>query len=303
MSKNKQNKFDPGKHFSSVSQQQGEVKQDEDWNSRRQQGFLKRNSRFLFFVGTILLIVSIVALAIFPYGSNLPAFSENLDTLVTITHPANGAILPLHGTFTVGGEAVSRKGISELQLIVNGQPWGAKTFDIHLPAVQGIWQWTPSAEGIHELYVRAIDGSGRIAESNHIRILTTAKADTRFPLQYSTLEGDTVNSLAEQSGVDPQEIVDSNPGLDPEAPLPPDSSLIIPIHIPNAPPSQPESGAPPAPPTDPLPDSKNDPSALVQTSVKLIQGDINSDSSGFLFVNGKVVPAKKVDQLYLYVST
>lgn len=256
----------------------------------------------LFLIATPLLIIAILALVIYPYGRNLPVFSRELSTLVTITHPSNGAILPLHGTFEVRGEATSREGVGELQLIVNGQPWGSKTFDVHLPAVQSSWQWTPSAEGVHELFVRVIDGSGRVAESNHIRVIATPKADVRFPLQYSTVEGDTVDSLAQQAGIGPQEITDANPGLDPNASLPPGSSLIIPMHVPNAPPSQPESGAPPAPPVEPLPDAKNDPSVIVQTGVKLIQGDANKNSSGFLFVNGKVVPAKKVDQLYLYVS-
>jgi len=299
MKKNTQNQFDGHKRFSALPQQRGPVQQDSDWNDSPGRGRSARRLKVL----VLLTLLVVAALVMFLFRSNVLNNANNLGTLVMLTHPANGAVLPLHGTFLVNGEAASRRGVSELQLIVNGQPWGAKTFAASLPAAQSSWQWTPSGEGTHELFVRAIDAKGQIFESNRVRVLATAEADARFPLQYTAAEGDTVNSLAASAGIDPQEILAANPGMDPNAHLPLGSPLIIPVHVPNTEPAGPESGASPAPPVEPLPDTKENPLAVIDAGLKLVSAQEKSEnSSGFFFADGKVIPDQLVDKLYLYVS-
>jgi len=304
MKRKDQKKFEPGERFSSLSQTQGSVEKDSDWNNPSPARLRGRGVKRLFLAIVSLLTIGVLVITLLWYGNRgLTGDPGIFDALVILTHPSNGTVLPLSGTFTVSGEAVSRGGVRELQLIVNGQPWGAKTFEVALPAVQSSWQWTPSGEGTHELFVRAIDGTGRVFESNHVRLLATPKADVRFPLNYSAVEGDTVNSLAESAGVDPQEILEANPGLDPAAPLSPGSPLTIPVHIPNAPPASPESGAQPAPPVEPLPDSKDNPLTVIDAGLKLVSEEEKTEnSSGVFFADGKVIPDQLVDELYLYVS-
>jgi hypothetical protein len=304
MKKKAQNQFEPGKQFSALPHQRGPVQQDSDWNGARRSGSLKRGLKRLFLIAmSVLLIAALLAGLLFYRSRQLAGGPGIFNALVVLTRPANGAILPLHGTLSVSGEATSRSGVKELQLIVNGQPWGARTFDVSLPAVQSSWKWTPSGEGTHEMFIRTIDGTGRVFESNHVRVVVAAKADARFPLQYSASEGDTVNSLAAGAGIDPQEILETNPGIDPEAPLPPGTPLTIPIHVPNAAPAAPESGAPAAPPVEPLPDPKGNPFAVIDAGLKLVSAEEQADSSsGFFFSDGKIIPAQLVDQLYLYVS-
>jgi hypothetical protein len=152
MKKNTQNQFDGHKRFSALPQQRGPVQQDSDWNGSPRRGRSARRLKVL----ALLTVLVLAALVMFLFRSNVLNNVNNLGTLVMLTRPANGAVLPLHGTFLVNGEAASRRGVSELQLIVNGQPWGTKTFAASLPDAHSSWQWTPSGEGTHELFVRAI---------------------------------------------------------------------------------------------------------------------------------------------------
>jgi hypothetical protein len=243
-----------------------------------------------------------LAVFFFLYAARVSSFSNTL-TIVALTNPSNGAVLPLHGTFSVNAEAASRRKIQELQLMVNGQPWGSKAYETAMPAARAYWQWTPSGEGTHELFVRAIDAEGRVHESNHIRVMAMASADARFPLQYAAVEGDTVDRLAESMEVSPQEILDANPGLDPQAPIPGGQPLTIPVHVPNAEPVEPESGAEPAPPVEPPPQTGDNPLAIITTGIHLTTGQSgDKDSSGFLFADGKIIPDQMVEKLYLYYS-
>lgn len=215
------------------------------------------------------------------------------ETLVAITSPGNGAVVPLHGTYNVSGEASAPAHVAELQFIVNGQPWGARMFAEPLPSVQGVWQWTPSGEGIHELVLRAIDSSGQVTESSTVQVLASSDADVLFPVEVPIQEGDTFESLAETYGVDSQALIDHHPEYDAASPLPEGGLVTIPVAVPNADPAGAESGAPAAPPTGPLPDPQD------ATFFPIFFAD---KQPNFTIVGGKLVPGQPLDNLYLYVS-
>jgi len=285
MAKTDTSGFDPKKRYSSVKQQQGQVKKDSDWNKGG-------GGRWLRW-GAAAVAVAAVAVVGFVVWRQL---GPQPVPIVLITSPGDGAIFPLHGTFDVRGEASAPNDVAELQLIVNEQPWGSTKVEKPSSFAQGTWQWTPSGEGVHEFVLRAIDSSGQLSESEPVQVYVSADADARFPYEVAAEEGDTFDSLAEQYGVDPQALIDNHPEFDPDSPIPAGEVVTIPVTVPNGDPVGPESGAPPAPPKGPLPDLDEDPSLIFPIL-------FNTDASpGFVFIDGKVVPAQAVDSLYLYVS-
>ncbi|MGH2581697.1 MAG: Ig-like domain-containing protein [Anaerolineales bacterium] len=282
MAKKDTSGFEPGKRFTRVNKQQGEVRKDSDWNQPGSNR-LVRWGLGLAAVG----LVAVVGFVLWQRRASEPV------PIVVITNPAEGALVPVHGTFNVTGEANSPVDIGELQLIVNGQPWGSRTFDEPSPFVQGSWKWTPSGEGAHELILRAIDVSGQTSESSALYVLASSEADIQFPIEVSSEAGDTFESLAESYGVDPLDLISNHPELDPNNPLPEGSPITIPVTIPNDDPAGPEGGGPPAPPKEPLPD----PQDLTVFPVFFANAGAN-----FTLVDGKLVPGQPMDNLYLYIS-
>jgi hypothetical protein len=300
---------DPKKRFSGVKQQPGEVQQDSDWNRsktdrrfsgvKQKQGEVKEDSDWnkppanrLLRWGLGLVVAAVVLVAGFVLWQRLQPKPEPV-TLVTLINPSNGDFLPLHGTYSVSGEATSPTNIRELQLIVNGQPWGSRNFENPSPFVDGLWQWTPSGEGTHELLLRAIDVSGQVHESQVVHVLVSAQADVLFPLKIAADSGDTLESLAEEYGASAQGLIDNYPEYNPSGPLPDGALIDIPVSIPNAEPAGPEGGAPAAPPANPLPD----PQDLIIFPI-FVEGT----KSNFTLIDGKIVPGQPLDIMYLYIS-
>lgn len=283
MAKPETSGFDAGKRFTRVKQQQGKPQQDSDWNKGG-------GGRWIKWVGGAV-AAGVIAVVGFVVWQRFAA--PQPETIVLITSPVNGAMLPLHGTYNVSGEASSPSDIGELQLMVNGQPWGSRVFEKPSSFADGIWQWTPSGEGTHELVLRAIDTTGQVSESSAVHVMASAEADLLFPMEVSAQEGDTLESLAETYGVDPQALIDYHPEYDPTGPLPAGSPVTIPVAIPNGDPAGPESGAPAAPPSGPLPD----PQDLTVFPVFFENADPN-----FSLIGGKLVPRQPMDNLYLYLS-
>ena len=282
MAKKDHSGFDPGKRFTRVNKQQGNVQKDTDWNKPGGSRFFRWGLGFAA-VG----LVAIVGFVLWQRRGPEPV------PIVVITNPAEGALVPVHGTFNVTGEANSPVDIGELQLIVNGQPWGSRTFDDPSSFAEGIWQWTPSGEGTHELVLRAIDGSGQVSESTAVNVFASDEADMKFPLEVLTEDGDTFESLAESYRVDLQDLVSNHPEFDPNNPLPAGSPVTIPITIPNDEPAGPEGGAPPAPPKEPLPDPQD---------LSVFPIFFANTGPNFTLVDGKLVPGQPMDDLYLYIS-
>ena len=143
--------------------------------------------------------------------------------------PWQGSVVALHSTVGVTGEGTSGNGVRELQLWVNGQQWASKVFEIPLDRASATWGWTPSGEGEHLLVVKAITAAGETAESETVHVLAAMAADVRFPTTYAVEPGDSLESLAQNYETSVQDIVDSNPGLDPAAPLNPGQTLTVPV--------------------------------------------------------------------------
>ncbi len=193
----------------------------------------------------ILLIVSVFLIA------RIPAVAAQIPqtpTIATLTFPLNGSIVPLHSTVPVTAEAIGEAPITRLELWVDGGLWGTRDASAVSRQLNGVWDWTPSGEGEHVLLVRALDSAGRIAVSNVVRTNASQAADLLVGLEYAAVEGDTLQSLAEDFGTSRELIAAANPELDPASPIPEGEPLTIPVPIPNAPPDGPLEDASPLPP-------------------------------------------------------
>jgi hypothetical protein len=226
----------------------------------------------------------------------------NESTFVAVSLPQNGSFLPLHDMHTVVVESYAASGVSELQLWINNQLWGSATLTPARDSVTHTWAWVPSGEGEHHLVARAIDGSGAAVESPVVNVYATQSIDILLPLSHSSQDGDTVASLAESLGSTEASILESNPQLDPDGPIPPGTELTIPVPFPS-PPSQTESGEPAAPPA-------GGPVVPQGSSVEEVVAGVHQAQAGtgpvlwraFDLIDGKLTPDDPVDLLYLYLS-
>lgn len=276
--------FDSKKRFLAVKHRQDKVQQDSDWNK-------PKGNRIVRWGFGVLVVVAVVVAGFAVWQRLKPQLGP--VTLVTLTNPTNGAYLPLHGTYTVSGEAASPTNIQELQLIVNGQPWGSRTYDGPAPSAVASWQWTPSGEGAHELLLRAIDAYGQVHESQVVNVLASEQADVLFPLEIAADDGDTLESLAEEYGVSAQGLIANYPEFASNSPLPEGALIAIPVSVPNADPAVPEGGAPAAPPSNPLPDPQD---------LTFFPVYFEGAQPNFTLIDGKIVPGQPMDIMYLYVS-
>lgn len=250
---------------------------------------MKRNQWWLLFL--VLLVAVCIAAVVFllsPYnflrGPN--------QTQLVISSPSNGAAVPLHATLPVTGEAVSPLGVRRLELWINSQLWAAEDFSIPQTRPSQVWAWTPSGEGTHVILLRAVDVYGWTAESNVVTVYASAGFDVRFPLPYTASGGETIAGIAIDTGTDPQSILDSNPGLDPNSVIQPGQQLTIPVPIPNTDPAAPAGGAPPEAPAAPLPPQPGGTGAP-QSADSPLADDVTI---------GGIVLKVPAEQVYAYVS-
>lgn len=224
-------------------------------------------------------------------------------TVLTLSQPPEGAVVPLHSTVGVAGEGLSTPGFTRVELWVNDQLWAEREFPEPTTALQEFWSWTPSGEGQHKLLLRATDSQGRTVQSNRLTLIALQEADVRFPLPFEARGGESVAGLARAFETDPQAILDSNPGLNSSSPLAPGQQITIPVPVPNSPPAAPENGQPAAPPSQPLPDqpAPAGDSQPGDAQVNLAQIDLPLPP-GFEIKNGLLIPKFPVDNLYLYAS-
>lgn len=294
--------FDPKKRFVSVRQRRGRAQKDADWNSpRRRRGsgsFLRAKAVWL--TAALIGLALLVALGIAVAGRLTRGSQLGGGPVAALVRPTDGMLVPLHSTLPAIGEGMAPEGIARLELWVNGRLWQSAAFDPAAGETRRIWRWTPSGEGEHLLFVRAIDASGVQADSPIARVIATSQADVRFPVPHLVREGETVARLAETFETDPGAILAANPNLSSEGPLPPGEWITIPIPIPNAPPTDPEGDEPPAPPySSPLEGSTAASGAMPANLPIPGQEPI---TPGIEIVGGRLTPGVPMDLLYLYLS-
>ncbi len=206
---------------------------------------MKLKSKKLVF-GVLAILVILAGLAAFILA--IPSAARQLQSgavplLVAVSHPANGSSWPADTPIPVEVSIAAGAPIKNAELWIDG-----RLFDTHYPKadrqrVYKVWTWMPLTEGIHTIFVRATDINGRTADSNAVHIQATSAAGMLGVL--IAKGGETVQSLADQNGLTPEQILAANPTLDPDRPIAPGTKIFIPGY-----PSQLPAGgeAPAAPP-------------------------------------------------------
>jgi hypothetical protein len=249
------------------------------------------------------------------------AVRANTQTVLSIANPEDNAVVPVHANIPVIAEVHSRSGIRELKLWVNDQLWGERSYADNPQVLQEIWGWTPSGDGLFHLRLQAINGFNETVDSDVTVVVATLAADIRFPYEFTSQGGETLEELAERFQTDPDAIAATNPTIDLSTVLMPDLDLIIPVPVPNGPLSGPESGLPPiqprSPGSSPPPgagegsragsgegggeESPGNRDGDEGSPVSLSQVDLPIHP-GFEINQGILLPNYPVDKLYLYMS-
>ena len=191
-----------------------------------------------------LVIVAILAALI----ARIPSTSQQLPPntaplLVVLDHPVDGSTWPVDTPVPVTVMVTAGTVIKSVQFWSDGRLFDTQAPSGRLPMYYKVWSWVPLTEGAHVLFVRATDAIGRTADSNAVHIQASAAAGLIAVL--TAKGGETLQSLASQNGLTPQQIAAVNPSLNPTGTVAPGTQVFIPTE----PFSLPPAGGNAAPPT------------------------------------------------------
>ncbi len=216
-----------------------------------------RRPRWLLPVSLVVLVAVLAGSAGAFQASRIPAVGQQVPPnatplVVTLDTPANGATYPADALIPVRAKAAAYRPVTALELWVDGALVKRQEAPARFgqTALEALWNWQPPGEGTHTLLARAIDAAGAIGQSAVARVEVAAAAGASALVVAG--QGDTLEGLAQEAGVTPEELAAENPGLDPDTPLQPGDE----VYIPQEPPPAPPEGATPTPtpvPPAPLP--------------------------------------------------
>ncbi|RUA15141.1 MAG: hypothetical protein DSY55_06895, partial [Clostridia bacterium] len=206
-------------------------------------------------VGIVLLIALLLAggwvILATKHAKNSP--SEMADALpeqaVVISSPISGSAYPLNSVIPVRAR-VQGDDLTILELWADNALMEAH--DVSDTGSGRIdWSWTPAAEGLHTLLVRAHHKNGSMTLSNTVQVTITGPVEASS--QIEAQQGDTVASIAAAHNVPPEDVHPAqkdeggrwsvHPPIavvdDPDAPLTPGQPVLV-TFTPHYPPSQPK---------------------------------------------------------------
>ncbi|HZY45675.1 MAG TPA: Ig-like domain-containing protein, partial [Anaerolineae bacterium] len=190
-------------------------------------------NRTLKIGGALLALVMLIIIGAIVFINNLPEVADQLKSnaspvIVTLTQPLNGSTWERNLSIPIKASASPFTSVASIELWVDGTPTETLT------SKTGSAEWVAvlQTEGEHTFFVRAIDKQSRVANSNVVRVIASHTTDPGATLLQPVKGGDTVASLAANFNTTPQDIIDLNPGLDPNSALPPGNPIKIPIQPP-----------------------------------------------------------------------
>ncbi len=213
-------------------------------------------------VGCFVIILLGLIGGLYYLGTQIPAVAEQMPPnaspiVVTLMTPLNDAAIPLNDATTIGVDAIGPQPMVAVELWVDGTRLFAKKSDVGLKQFTATWSWVPSSEGTHTLIARAMDVQQHEGQSNMVRVVASKDANPTTQIAYKARPGDTVPVIAQKFKVPPQLVIDANPQISPNAPIPTGQDVSVPIPgseepVPGADNSTPEpsSSNPPPPPPD-----------------------------------------------------
>lgn len=215
----------------------------------------------MFYAGCFALIVLGFIAGIYYLNTQIPDVLEQMPpnaspVIVTLTTPSNDTAIPLNDSTTITVDAVGPQAIVSLELWVNGARLFNKTSESGLKQLTATWAWLPQSEGAHTLIARAMDAQQHEGQSNVVHIIATKDANPTIQVTYKPQAGDTLPIIAQKFKTPPQQVIDANPEINPNNPIPADQDVSVPIPdssesgpgVDNSTPEQAPSNPPPPPP-------------------------------------------------------
>jgi LysM repeat protein len=234
---------------------------------------MKTNRFWITVAGIVIAIMCVVGVGGAYFASKIPDVAQQLPSgatpiIVTLTTPLNGSTVQLNSPTSVEAQALGSAPIAALELWVDGVLMQTNT-PLHgsiSTRFITFWSWTPVTEGEHALIVRAIDATDNTAQSNVVSVTVSGEPEV-INIPYEPQPGDTIDSVAEDTGIPAEDIAGANPDVSPDEPLPSDEPIILPVPQPiPEPPTEPPppEQEPPSPPQGPLGDPPlNPPNKLI----------------------------------------
>lgn len=177
--------------------------------------------------------------------------------ILIVDAPLDGDTASEGDILTASATASGPNPIAQVELWLDGELYRQQMRDLSLP--QGLTTLSANfpvemTEGAHMLYWRAIDSLGLVGQSSPITIYGAPRVGGSETTVVTTREGQNLQDVADETGVDPDVLANLNPGLG-TGDLPGGTNVTAPIIPPqnttwNQPPS--DGGAPnqPQPPPD-----------------------------------------------------
>ena len=147
---------------------------------------------------------------------------------VLILSPKAGQAYPAGSTVYVSASASGQNEIQKMELRMDGELAGQVFNDAGREGIlNGEFEITVT-EGGHLVTVKAVDQNGLIGQSIPIPLYGEAGVTSQGMLAYTSMEGDTLESIAEQFGIDIADIRALNPDLG-DGELQPGTTVYLPL--------------------------------------------------------------------------
>lgn len=215
--------------------------------------------RTLVIVCSVILVLGAVGGVVF-VSTQIPEVADQMPPyaspiFVTLTTPLNDATIPLNEPTTINLEAIGSPSIVEVELWVDGTRTFVSQSEKGLTQFTATWSWVPAKPGTHTLIARASDAQQRQGQSNIVRVVASHDTNPTAYLGYTTQAGDTIPVIAKKFNVPPQQVVDANPQISPNASIPAGQDVSVPVAESSVPgpdaessATEPASSNPPPPP-------------------------------------------------------
>ena len=182
------------------------------------------SSLFLFGVFFVLFLLGMGGWILFKSLPSVENMLPEAPIIVDIITPDSGLEIVVGDFVPVNVSAFSGESpLVSFELWVDGQLFAWETTAGNTAKVG--WVWQAFNQGVHTLFVRVKDSQGRTSQSQVV-ILNVLEGNGL--VQIPAEEGQTLEEIGIQFGVSPEQMSNSNPGIDPIQPLPSGQPVQVP---------------------------------------------------------------------------
>ena len=190
---------------------------------------MKKQSRTGCFVAGGFVVLFLLVLGGWFFFRTIPRIENMIPEapiIVDVITPDSGSEIVVGDSLPVTAKAFSAESpLTTFELWVDGQLY-AQEVTSGTTADAG-WVWQALNQGVHTLFVRVKDSQGRTGQSQGV-ILNVLEGDGLVQVQ--AREGQTLDEIGTQFDVPPDQMSNTNPGIDPSQPLPEGQPVQVPTN-------------------------------------------------------------------------